>query len=457
MSLDMKTRCERCKAELAADSHALICSFECTFCSDCALNLGRVCPNCGGELVRRPGRMIKTSMAEADLGEVSTSSPLLVWAVSLGVWTFVTLAATASVYQLYRSTGHAMQFLTVLGLESSQVLTYFPLTPLVFAFALRYPFQRSNWGQRAVLHLAGGLAFAVAHMALRSMTPYAYWDSSSHGWASLIWNHQAHAFQIQWHMFQQMLLSNTLDDITGVYFPIVLVAQAVAYYRKSRERELRTSRLETQLAKAHLHGLKSQLQPHFLFNTLHSISALMLTNVTAADEMMTRLSDLLRMSLENSELQITTLSREIEFVNGYLEIEKIRYEDRLTVVWDIAPETLDALVPQLLLQPLVENAVRHGIARLSSGGEIRIVASRTDCSLHLLVKDNGPGFAKSAMVQSEGVGLGTTRERLRTLYGKNQSVDLKHPSAGGAEVLVRIPFSMDRRASAREDLSPISR
>ena|SRR5579863_3053858 len=453
MQLDMKTRCEKCHAELAADGQAYICSFECTFCLDCALNLCRVCPNCGGELVRRPQRKIKTPVTEPDRHALSVVKPLQVWIASLGVWTFISLAAAVSIYQLYRSTGDSMKFLTVLGLESSQILTYFPLTPLVFAFALRHPFQRSNWWRLSLFHLAGGLAFTVAHITLRGLTPYAYWDPQTHGWASLIWNSQSHAFSMQWQFFYQMFLSNAVDDITSTYLPIVLVANAIAYYRRSRERELRTSQLETQLAKANLHGLKSQLQPHFLFNTMHSISSLMLTNVMAADEMMTRLSDLLRMSLDNGEAQITTLNREIEFVNGYLEIEKIRYEDRLKVVWDIAPETLDALVPQLLLQPLVENAVRHGVSRLSSGGEIRIVASHTDDTLHLQVKDNGPGLAESAIVQSEGLGLGTTRERLRTLYGDAQSIEIKNVPTGGAEVTVRIPFSLDHRLARLDGIT----
>jgi two-component system LytT family sensor kinase len=205
------------------------------------------------------------------------------------------------------------------------------------------------------------------------------------------------------------------------------------------------------LAKAHLHALKSQLQPHFLFNTLHSISALMLTDAMAADRMMSRLSDLLRMSLESDRAQITTLSRELEFVNGYLEIEKVRFEDRLTVVLDIAPETLDAQVPHLLLQPLVENAVRHGVARLPSGGEIRITTSHNDRSLHMRIRDNGPGLIDAAEVQSkDGLGLGATRERLRTLYGNDQEIDVRNAVDGGVEVHVRIPFRGDPRPSIYE-------
>jgi len=443
-------RCEKCAGALQENGQAYICSHECTFCPECAVNLNHLCPHCGGGLVRRPQRRTTTAIAEDSNANLPASGrTLLVWVVSFGVWTFVTLAATVSIYELYRSTGGPMKFLTVLGLECSQILTYFPLTPFVFAFAIRYPVQRGNWLQRSLLYLAGGLIFTVAHITLRGLTPYAYWDSQIHDWISAVWNSQAHVFRVQWRIFEQLFFRNVVDDITGTYVPIVLIAHAVAYYRRFRERELRTSQLETQLAKARLQALESRLEPHFLFNTLHSISALMLTDVVAADQMMSRLSDLLRMTLEN-ETQITTLSHELEFVNGYLEIEKMRFEDRLKVVFEIAPDTLDAEVPYLLLQPLVENAVRHGISGLSSGGEIRIAAKHNDRNLYLRVKDNGPGLVQSAVQSKGGLGLGATRERLQTLYGFNQRIDIVNAAEGGVEVQVRIPFSVDARPSMYE-------
>jgi two-component system, LytTR family, sensor kinase len=334
-----------------------------------------------------------------------------------------------------------MRFLELLGLECSQILTYIPLTPCAFALSIRYPVQRGNWIRRGLLYLAGGLVFCLAHIVLRGLTPYASWDAQNHTWVSGVWDSRAHAFGIQWHILEQLFLRNVVDDITGTYVPILLVAHAVSYYRRFRERELRTAQLESQLAKARLQALKSQLEPHFLFNTLHSISSLMLTDVAAADHMMSLLSDLLRMSLASNECQITTLSSEIEFVNGYLEIEKIRFEDRLKVVLEIAPDTLDAQVPHLLLQPLVENAVRHGISRQSSNGEIRIASSHDHRNLHLRVTDNGPGLTGSAEVPPHGGhGLGATRERLRTLYGDNQAIEIRNGAQGGAEVSVRIPF-----------------
>jgi two-component system, LytTR family, sensor kinase len=230
--------------------------------------------------------------------------------------------------------------------------------------------------------------------------------------------------------------------------PILLVAHALSYYRRFRDRQLHSAKLEVQLAKSHLQTLKSHLQPHFLFNTMHSISALMLTDVKAADKMMTRLSDLLRMTLESSGIQITSLSRELEFVAGYLEIEKVRFGERLHVVLDIAPETLDAQVPSLLLQPLVENAIRHGISRLSSGGNVWITASRDGSDLCLRVRDNGPGLVKiDDAPPRPGFGLRSTRERLRTLYGNQQSFEIQDAPSAGVEIWVKVPFRVGPQSS----------
>jgi two-component system, LytTR family, sensor kinase len=435
----MKLNCEGCQRELPADSEAYVCSYECTFCADCAAKGQCLCPHCGGELVRRPRRVIHAETAENDADAPSVRS-WLVWVLSFGVWTFLALAYTITIYQLYRSTRSPMSFLSVLGLQCTQVLPYIPLTPFVFALANRYPVQRSNWAKRSLILFAGGLAFMLAHVILRGMTPYAFWDPKVRHWVSAIWDSQAHAFRIQWYMYKQLLLSNAVDDIFTTYLPIVLIAYVVSYYQRLGQRELRTSQLQTQLAKAHLQALKSQLQPHFLFNTMHSISALMLTDVQAADRMMTRLSDLLRMSLEAEGTQITTLNRELEFVTCYLEIEKIRFEERLNVVWDISAEALDAQVPHLLLQPLVDNAVKHGISRMPDAGEIHIIGTKRDGELQLEISDNGPGFAKPGSFQHNGLGLRVTRERLESLYGEDQSMELMSLPEGGAAVRICIPF-----------------
>jgi two-component sensor histidine kinase len=374
--------------------------------------------------------------------------PRVIWGVSAGIWTLVTIAATITIYKFDRLRGMSTTFSSALWLESSQILSYVPLTPIVFGLALRYPFDRRKWLRRLLLHLVAALLFTAAHVTLRGLT-YGIWDTGARTWMPAISLSSAHVVKIRWDLFENLFLLNVVDDITGTYVPIVLIAHAVSYYRRFRERELRTSQLEGQLAKAHLQRLKSQLQPHFLFNTMHSISALMLTDVRAADRMMTLLSDLLRMSLDDEEIQLTTLSRELEFTNGYLEIEKVRFGDRLSIVLNVAPDTLDAQVPHLLLQPLVENAVQHGITRLSAAGEIRISTRHCGRDLHLTVEDNGPGLVLLRGSQpGAGLGLKMTRERLQTLYGNDQSIDIADLPRGGVRVSVRIPFRVVQRLLA---------
>ena len=363
-----------------------------------------------------------------------------VWALSLGTWMFVALAYTVTIYQLYQSMGRPMSFLSALSMQCSQVFAYALLTPFVFSFANRYAVQRSEWVRHSVLLLAGGLVFAIGHVALRGITPYAFWDSRTQQWVSAIWDPEGHRFRIQWYMYKALFLTNLVDDIIATYLPIVLIAHVISYYHKFRERELRSSQLQAQLEKARLQSLKSQLQPHFLFNTLNSISALMLTNVDAADRMITRLGDLLRLSLETADTQMTTLSRELEFVNCYIEIERARFEERLKVRINVEPETLDARIPHLLLQPLVDNAIKHGISKLVAGGEIRISASRNGADLLLEVRDNGPGFCGPGDSLSRGVGLRITQERLETIYGQNQSVQLLSLPEGGVVARVSIPL-----------------
>jgi two-component system, LytTR family, sensor kinase len=440
MQLQMKTHCEKCGASVVQNGQAYICSFECTFCAACFSELLGKCPNCSGELVRRPRRTHPVTQANAETEESRPIPLRIIWGVSFGVWMLVTLAASCESYEWWRSRGFPMTFASIFGLELCQILTYALLTPLAFALASRFPIKKENWFRRSLLHLMFATAFSVLHLTMRGMTPFAAWDPKLGSYVSAIWNSQSHLFEFNWQIFKNLFLSNVVEDITGAYIPIVLVANAVSYYRRFRDRQLHSAKLEMQLARAHLQSLKSHLQPHFLFNTMHSISALMLIDVNAADKMMTRLSDLLRMSLESSGIQITSLRRELEFVTGYLEIEKVRFAERLEVTLDIAPETLDAEVPSLLLQPLLENAIRHGISRRSSGGRVWIATIREGNDLCLRVKDNGPGLVKYAdSLHRTGFGLRATRERLQTLYGKTQEFEIDG-GPNGVEVSVRFPF-----------------
>jgi len=353
--------------------------------------------------------------------------PWLIWVASFGTWILIALVNGASMYQFDRPMKPSVTLVGEIKLPLINFLIFAALTPLIFYIGSRYPVQRNNWLPRTPLYLLGAVVFTVVHGVAR-MLVYPINDPAT-----------GKACPIGFALLRSVFLYNVADDVFYVYLPILLSVHMLWYYQRLQDRELRAAHLQTELAKAHLQALKSQLQPHFLFNTMHSISSLMLTDVGAADRMITQLSDLLRMSLENKNIQQTTLSQELEFVNRYLEIEKIRFEDRLNAVVDAPPDTLDALVPHLLLQPLVENAVRHGISRRTGRGEIRIVAHHDSTTLYLDIRDNGPGLEQGNQTRT-GMGLRTSRERLKTLYGGEQSLEIRSVPEGGVEVCVQIPF-----------------
>ncbi len=230
-----------------------------------------------------------------------------------------------------------------------------------------------------------------------------------------------------------------LDINLFSYLIIAAATHAVDYYRLYRERRVRAAELANQLTSAQLQVLKMQLQPHFLFNTLNAISELVHENADAADRMITRLGDLLRLSLDMSGEQEVPLRQELDFLTAYLEIEQTRFRDRLSIEMDIAPETLDASVPNLLLQPLVENAIKHGTGARAAAGRIEIAAARHNGALSIEIRDNGRGLPHPAMLR-EGVGLRNTRARLVQLYGDSHRFTLRNATDGGTIVAIEIPY-----------------
>jgi two-component system LytT family sensor kinase len=239
----------------------------------------------------------------------------------------------------------------------------------------------------------------------------------------------------------QPLLVKTWHFNLLIYWVIVAVSFAFDYYRKYRERELRAVELEKRLAQAKLQALQMQLNPHFLFNSLHSISSLMHQDVEAADRMIVRLSDLLRAALDNSDTQEVTLGKELEFLKRYLEIEQIRFGKRLTVQMNITPDTLDAQVPNLILQPLVENAIRHGIEPHAKPGRIELRSKREADVLTLEVCDNGAGLPGN-QPSAENVGLSNTRARLEALHAGVHSLEFHNVPGGGLLVRIMIPYRL---------------
>jgi len=222
---------------------------------------------------------------------------------------------------------------------------------------------------------------------------------------------------------------------------IVIGTHALLYYQRFRASQLEEASLRAQLAQAQLRALKMQLHPHFLFNTLHSISSLVLEDPPKANSMIARLGDFLRLTLDHSDQQLVTLKEETEFVRCYLEIEQVRFGDRLTVEFKIEPATLGAEVPHLILQPVVENAIQHAIAPHAAPGRIQIAASRQNNSLRLEVSDTGLGLQRASNgIEGHGVGLSNVRARLERLFGSNFSLEMTNGSSAGLTVTIEIPF-----------------
>lgn len=369
------------------------------------------------------------------------------WGISFGFFGTLFLCGLFSMLSLKRAGGGSdLMMEEVVILPLIQDIIFAILAPLVFVVAARYPVQRPQVIKRSLSYLAGGVLFTTVHVLLRVLS-YPAWNygTKRYEWALINWRsfHSA----IYWPALKTIFLWNLAEDIFAIYIPILVVAHAVLYYVRYRHRELRSIQLQAQLSDARLLALKSQLQPHFLFNTLHSISSLMFLDVRSADTMIARLSDLLRMSLEDTAEHVTSLKRELEFTLAYLEIEKVRFGDRLSVTFDVPPRVLDTLVPQCLLQPLVENSIKHGISKRSYGGEVTVSAYTVGDKLLLSVKDNGSenASANGSRPVNFGLGLRATRERLRSLYGENQDLSLNFLADGHVEVNILIPIRGDAR------------
>jgi hypothetical protein len=281
-----------------------------------------------------------------------------------------------------------------------------------------------SWWPYALIHVFTGTLFSLIHVGICSV-------------GALI-EAQVLGTGRTWPYLYKVVFLNHFHFDWLVYAGIVSVWHAVDSYRRFRDREVKAAALETRLARAQLQTLKTQLQPHFLFNTLHSISALNHDDPKGANRMLARLSSLLRLTLDKDSAQEVSLKEELEFLQHYLDIEQIRLGDRLTVKMDVAPEALDAVVPNFLLQPIVENAIRHGISPFSAPGQIFVTARRRGQTLELQVADTGPGLRGQAFVP--GVGLRNTQERLQQLYGRHSRFEFADRKEGGFAVSISIPF-----------------
>jgi glucose-6-phosphate-specific signal transduction histidine kinase len=334
-------------------------------------------------------------------------------------WTFLALIFTPQTYVLHSQSTIPLTWIEALSANLVLFYGWAILTPFVFWFGEQYPIEAPHQLRNTLVLLLLAIPFALVHMAmLRAANTFVLNVArSDHNPISL----------------KAVLVGVGATDIL-VYLGIIGVSQAITYFQKYKDREYR-------FAQAQLQALKMQIHPHFLFNTLNAISELVYDHPELADRTITQLSDLLRTTLQSSQNQEITLREELEFLKKYLEIQKTLLQERLTIEFEIDRDVLPARVPNLVLQPLVENAIRHGIAPRISGGAINIRAFRHNGSLKLQVSDDGIGL-KGTPEQALGLGIGlpNTRERLKRLYGENQQFEFRPLPDGGLSVNVTIPF-----------------
>lgn len=342
--------------------------------------------------------------------------------------------------------------LTLPGIGSLTLYACVISSPLYFWLARRFPIDRQNWRKGLPIHLAVTIAivmltaiiffFLIRYPVFGPSAPQAGGVRSAQGPA-----------EFSFSTLGFFLLMRLLTESWQFWLMIALI-HAYEFHRRSRERELETARLQTQLVQSRLEALTAQLHPHFLFNTMQAISTLMHRDVKAADAMLSGLSELLRQTLQRGARHEVPLSEELDILRHYTNICCERFKNRLTVDTNIAAEVHNALVPFFILQPLVENALEHGIARHAGAGRVEIKAERHGNTLHLLVADNGPGIDAERFTE-EGIGLSNTRQRLEQLYGERQSLRLENSATGGLRVVITIPYrnatvSAERKAAEVE-------
>ena len=355
------------------------------------------------------------------------------WGAVFGFWCFFGFLSALQSYIGARSEGmdHSLVRMSIWQLLGWGFWGL--MTPPILWLGHRFPLGRGRWARALLAHLTAFAVFAAAHMAFftyitKVIRPYDTMTTERPFWDSFV---------------GRLTYQSHLELL--IYLATLGVGYAFGYYNKYRERESRASQLEAQLAQAQLQALRMQLHPHFLFNTLNGIAGLVRDqkNKQAVD-MIAGLSDLLRYTLENAGKQEVPLREELDFLELYLDIQQMRFSDRLAVRMEVAPETLDALVPSLILQPLVENAIRHGVAGRASAGTVGVTAELEYGLLRIKVYDDGPGLREDWTPEATGggIGLANTRARLEQLYGVRHGFTVRNRERGGVEATLAIPLRL---------------
>jgi two-component system, LytTR family, sensor kinase len=340
-----------------------------------------------------------------------------VWLVSVACFTALALLFTSQVWVDYGYAGRPLSWPQALLIALVDWELWAVAAPAVVRVAERFSFSRDRWRVALAVHLPLGLALAAAKIIVEGML-----------------TREILGFGRGPFSFLKIHLTLL------TYWGIVAAAHVARHYRAARQRELRAAQLEAELARAQVEALKMQLHPHFLFNTLNAVSGLMRDNVDAADVMLAKLAELFQRTLETADVQEVPLRRELEFIDAYLTIQRTRYGERLQVSMAAAGGASDALVPSLILQPLVENAIRYGVAERPGPARVDIDARANDGRLIIRVSNDGPPLPATIR---EGYGIRNLRSRLQVLYGDRARFTLKPKSADGAVATLDLPLSRE--------------
>lgn len=342
-----------------------------------------------------------------------------IWIGSFIAAAFLTLWSTANEALWMRDHGDPIHWGSLLAYRGVEEFTCALCFPLIFWLVDRFPLDMRPWWRNAAVLLV--TCYAIAFFKYLIFYPL---------------------FLLVWRKPETLVeIAVDASEVSLSFIAAVGAAHAVRFYRQAQERERTASQLRQRLSQAQLEALKQQLQPHFLFNALNGIATLMHLDAAAADEMLTQLADLLRETLRRPGSHEVTLTEELALLDRYLGVMRVRFHDRLTVRCDIDPAAVDSLVPHFLLQPLVENALEHGIAQRPGPGSIEIAAHRDGDRLSITVTDDGPGLTPGAGSNGSGVGLANIRARLLELYGAAQALTLVQATArGGVCATVALPY-----------------
>ncbi|UNK57759.1 histidine kinase [Pseudoxanthomonas daejeonensis] len=341
----------------------------------------------------------------------------------LGAWALVAMLFAGQAWFAAQVRGEPLAWARASLIWLVWAAVWASLTPAALRLAARFPLRRPRLVRAIAVHGLASAVCAVINLAIFALA------------APMIGATQV---EPTWFGTLSRLLGTTFLLNLPVYWLIVAAAHVERLVRTATENDRRQLRLEAQLADAHLQTLRTQLQPHFLFNALNTISVLMHENVESADRILLQLSALLRRSLDRSEAHEVALGDEIRFLESYLGIEQARFGERLSYRLSVPDEVLGARVPNLILQPLVENALRHGLATRAGPGHVEIAASRRNDTLLLSVSDNGQGLPPAT---AERIGLANTRVRLRLLYGDSQRFEVRNLDGGGVIAQIELPWN----------------